>query len=202
MKRIGQRISYVDQDTKTTFVIEPEQVGWVRSAMGAWFFMWLVIGAIMIWAWATGTIYDLDPTDDKSPSASEKQQLLLITIIFLAFWAYYFQRVGRSFLWLMFGHEMLKIDKISMTIKNSIRGYGKAKEYYLENISKVRIYVPEKNSFQAAWENSPWIRGGERIEFDYMGKTVRFGRKLEEKDAKLLFQVITKRLDEKLRKKQ
>lgn len=201
MKWIGQRISYIDKDSKTTFVIEPEQVGWVKGAMGAWFAMWLVIGLVMIWAWASGTIYDLDPTDDKVPTESQKQQLMLITIIFLCFWVYYFQRVGRSFFWLMFGKEMLKVDKISLTIKNSIRGYGRAKEYYLENISKIRIFVPEKNSFQTAWENSPWIRGGERIEFDYMGKTVRVGRKLDEKDAKLLFQVLTKRVEEQLRKK-
>ena len=119
----------------------------------------------------------------------------------MVFWFYYFLRVGRSFFWLMFGKEMLKIDKISLTIKNSIKGYGKAKEFYLENISKVRVVVPKSNSLQAAWENSPWIRGGERLEFDYMGKTISFGRKLDEKESKLLFQVITKRLEDHLKKK-
>ena len=78
---------------------------------------------------------------------------------------------------------------------------GKAKEYYLENIKKVRVSVPKANSFQAAWENSPWIRGGERIEFDYLGKTIRFGRKLNQQDSKLLFQLLTKRLEDQLKKK-
>jgi hypothetical protein len=34
-----------------------------------------------------------------------------------------------------------------------------------------------------------------------MGKTISFGRKLDEKESKLLFQVITKRLEDHLRKK-
>lgn len=186
MKWIGNRISYVDQEHKTTFVIIPENPGIVKSLIGAWFSMWVVIGGVLIWAW---TYYPM------------KRELHLVMIVFMVFWFYYFLRVGRSFFWLMFGKEMLKIDKISLTIKNSIKGYGKAKEFYLENISKVRVCIPKSNSLQAAWENSPWIRGGERLEFDYMGKTIRFGRKLDEKESKLLFQVITKRLEDHLKKK-
>ncbi len=59
--------------------------------------------------------------------------------------------------------------------------------------------MPEQKSLQSAWENSPWIRGGERIEFEYMGKNIRFGRKLKESEAKQLFQLITKRIDEQLK---
>lgn len=186
MKWIGKRISYLDQGSKTTFVIEPENPGILKVLMGMWFFMWLAIGGAVIWGWNN---YDL------------KRELHLILIVFMVFWTYYLIRVGRSYAWIMAGKEMLKIDKISFTIKNSIKGYGKAQEYYLENISKVRVSTPKPNSFQSAWENSPWIRGGERLEFEYRGKTVRFGRKLSEQDSKLLFQVLTKRLDDYTRRK-
>lgn len=201
MKWIGNRISYLDDQNKTTVIITPEQVGFIKALMGAWCFMWLVIGATIIWAWLSGNIYGFDEVSRKSLDAKERQQLLIITIIFLSFWAYYFVRVGRTFLWIMYGREYIKVDKISMTIKTSIGTYGKAKEYYLENIKKVRVSVPKANSFQAAWENSPWIRGGERIEFDYLGKTIRFGRKLNPQDSKLLFQLLTKRLEDQLKKK-
>ncbi len=201
MKWIGNRISYLDDQNKTTVIITPEQVGFIKALMGAWCFMWLAIGATIIWAWLSGNIYGFDEVSRKSLDAKERQQLLIITIIFLSFWAYYFIRVGRTFLWIMYGREYIKVDKISMTIKTSIGTYGKAKEYYLENIKKVRVSVPKANSFQAAWENSPWIRGGERIEFDYLGKTIRFGRKLNPQDSKLLFQLLTKRLEDQLKKK-
>jgi hypothetical protein len=186
MKWIGKRISYVDQENKSTFIITPENVGFVKALIGAWFFMWIAIGAVISWAWAT---FDL------------KEQEKIALFVFMIFWAYYFVRIGRMFLWLLFGSEFIKVDKISLTIKTAIKSYGKSKEYYLENIEKIRVHVPEKKSFQAAWENSPWIRGGERLEFDYRGKTIRFGRKLDEKEAKLLFQVLTKRIEDQLRKK-
>jgi hypothetical protein len=49
-------------------------------------------------------------------------------------------------------------------------------------------------------EQSPWVKGGERIDFQYFGKTIRFGRKLNQKDTELLFKLITKRIEERLRK--
>jgi hypothetical protein len=193
MKWIGERISYVDKDEKTTIVITPANTGWQKSLMGAWFGMWTVIGGVMIWAWVSGYAFSYKPEDT--------QQIQIIILIFMAFWLYYFVRVGRAFLWIMIGKEMLKVDKIAFTVKNSIRNYGKAKEYYLENIEKVRVSVPKEASFQSVWESSAWIRGGERLEFDYMGKTIRFGRKLTEKEAKALFQVLTKRIGDHLRRK-
>ena len=63
------------------------------------------------------------------------------------------------------------------------------------------LYQPKEKSFQSVWEASPWVRGGERIDFEYQGKIIRFGRKLDEKDAKLLFQLITKKIEERLKSK-
>lgn len=184
MKWIGERISFVDDELKTTIVIRPENIGWINALMGAWFFMWLTIGAIMFWSF----------------TLKLNRQEFLIVVIFLCFWAYYTVRVGRQFLWLLWGQEKVKINETAFIIKNSIRNYGKASSYFLENIQKVRIIELKPTSLQAVWEASPWVRGGEKIEFDYMGKTIRFGRKLNEKDCKILFQLITKRIDERLRK--
>jgi hypothetical protein len=190
MKWIGNRISYKDTDVKTTIVITPENVGFYKAMIGAWFFMWFTIGLVMIWGYNTFPF-----------KADMKEQLSIMFLIFMLFWAYYFIRVGRMFFWLMYGSENIKLDKIALTIKTSIRRYGKAKQYYLENIDKVRVSQPKENSFQAAWENSPWIRGGERLEFDYLGKTIRFGRKLNEQESKLLFQLLTKRMDEHVKRR-
>ena len=183
MKWIGDRTSFVDHANKTTIVIKPENIGWQKAAMGAWFFMWLTIGATMFWA------LGLKLTD---------QEIIIVTV-FLTFWAYYAYRVGRQFLWLLWGSENLKINETELAIKKAFGKYGKATPYYLDNIRKIRVQEPKESSFQAVWEASPWIRGGERIEFDYMGKVIRFGRKLNQKDAKILFNLVTKRVEEQLR---
>ncbi len=190
MKWIGKRISFVDNQDKTTVIITPETVGIYKALIGAWFFMWMTAGIAGIWAYRTFEV-----------KKGMENQLQIIFLIFVAFWIYYTIRVGRTFFWLLWGKEFLKIDKISMTIKTSIRNYGKAKEFYIENISKIKLSMPEKKSFQAAYENTPWIRGGERLEFEYQGKVIRFGRKLDEQEAKQLFQLITARLDAHLKSK-
>lgn len=185
MKWIGERISFVDDKQKTTVVIYPESTSFVKAVMGAWVAMWLSVGFTVIWY-----LNVMNTTD----------QELIILVVFLVFWAYYAFRVGRSYLWLLWGKELIKIDEVSLTYKKSIRKYGRAVPYFLENIRKMRVYQPKERSIQAAWEKSPWVAGGERLEFDYMGKVIRFGRKLKEKDTELLFKLITKRLDERLRK--
>lgn len=186
MKWIGERISFVDGKDATTIVVHPESVTWIKGVMGAWVAMWFAIGAVMTWA-----LFTLELTD----------QEWLILVIFMVFWAYYAVRVTRSLLWLLYGKEMIKIDEVGFSYKKAIKTYGKANIYYLENISKVRTYAPENKSLQASWELSPWIKGSERLEFDYMGKVIRFGRKLEQKDAEQLFKFVTKKVEQRLKKK-
>ncbi len=185
MKWIGERISFIDDKKKTTIIIEPEQKLLVNALMGAWVSMWFVIGAITFWA-----LFTLNLTDQEK----------IALYVFLSFWVYYAIRVTRGFFWLIWGKESIKIDETGIILKNSIRGYGRATPYYFQNVEKIRVVIPKERSIQTAWESSPWIRGGERIEFDYMGRVIRFGRKLSEQDAKLLFKLITKRVSERMRK--
>lgn len=185
MKWIGERISFLEDKQKSTFVIYPASTPLVKALMGAWFAMWLAIGATIVWSFFTFKLSD---------------QENIIIVVFLSFWAYYAIKVGRSYFWLLWGKEYIKVNEAALTYKRSIKNYGKATPYYLENIKKIRMYQPKENSLQAVWETSPWVRGGERLEFDYLGKTIRFGRKLNEKDAKLFFNVLTKKVEERLRK--
>ena len=184
MKMIGNRISVVDGKERTTIKILPEKKLIITALMGAWMCMWYSIGFTVVWSYFTLKL---------------TQQEKLILVIFMSFWLYYAVRVTRSFLWLMKGSENIKIDSIGLTIKIATGKMGKAKIFYLENLKKIRLDFPKEKSLQTAWEASPWVRGGERIEFDYHGKVVRFGQKLNEKDATLLFNLITKRVEEHIK---
>lgn len=185
MKWIGERISFLEDKEKATFVIYPSATSLVKALIGAWFAMWLVIGISTI-------LYSL--------KFKLSDQENIIVVVFLVFWAYYAYKVGKSYFWLMWGKELIKVNETSVIYKRSIKKYGKATPYYLENIKKMRMHQPKENSLQSVWEGSPWVSGGERIEFDYMGKTIRLGRKLNEKDGKLFFNVLTKKIEERLRK--
>lgn len=184
MKWIGERISFVDDKTKTTIVIEPEKNFWINGLMGAWLAMWYVIGGVVCWSFFT---LDL------------KKQESIILVVFISFWIYYAVKVTRSFLWLMYGKELIKIDETSFHFKKSIKSFGKSTPFYFENIKNLSLRIPEKNSIQSVWESSPWVNGGERLIFDYFGKEISFGRKLNEKDAKLLYNLVNKRITERNR---
>lgn len=186
MKWIGNRISVVEDKGKTTIVIRPENKIWIKSLMGSWTAMWCTIGATVVWSYF---MFELT-----------KQEKIAV-FVFMTFWAYYAVRVTRTFLWIIWGKELIKINEASFLYKKSIKNYGKAVPYYLENIQKIAVNFPETNSLQWAWESSPWIQGGERLEFEYKGKIIRFARKLNEKDSKLLFSLVTKRIEEQLKKK-
>jgi hypothetical protein len=60
--------------------------------------------------------------------------------------------------------------------------------------------IPEQGSIQSIWESSPWVNGAERFSFDYFQKKITFGRKLSEKEAKVLSQLITKKIQENSKK--
>ena len=182
---IGKRISFSDSKNKLTIVIEPDKDILVNTIMGAWLSMWLTIGITVIWS---------------LNALKLEEQEKIILYIFLVFWAYYAIKVSRSFLWLLFGIELLKIDEISLTIKKSIRKYGRSTPHYFENIKNLKFELPESSSIQAIWESSPWVNGGERFSFEHFGKIVRFGRKLNAKEAQLLSNLITKNIKERTKK--
>ena len=186
MKWIGERISFVDDKKKTTILIEPESIFWVNGLMGAWVAMWFVIGAVVVWS-----LFSLELTDQEK----------IILFVFLTFWTYYATKVVRSFFWLLWGKESIKIDETALFYQKSIKGYGRSIPYYVDNIQKIRLSIPKDKSIQNVWESSPWVRGGERIEFDYMSKVVSLGRKLNAKDSELLYKLITKKVESRIKGK-
>ena len=185
MNWIGNRISFIDNKGKTTIVISPDKNYLITALMGGWLAMWMTIGITVIWSLFSFLL---------------SQQEEIIIYIFLVFWFYYAFKVSRSFLWLLYGKELIKIDNLALHYKRSVLKYGKSVPYYFENISNFSFSIPEPRSMHAVWESSPWISGGERFHFDYFSKMIRFGRKIPEKDAKLLYQLINKRIQERSKK--
>lgn len=185
MKWIGEQISFHEEGNISSFVIFPRKKTWLISLMGAWSAMWLTIGITMIWAYFALSL-----------TQTEK----IIVVVFLSFWLFYAYQILRAFTWMMGGKEMLRFTPERMIYKRSYYGYGKAHPIFYENIDKITLHLPSEKSIQQAWENAPWTVGGERLEFKQIGKTFKLGRKLNEKDAQTLYQMITKRVEQAQRR--
>jgi hypothetical protein len=163
MKWISERISVKKHANYTTIVISPTKNFWTTMLLGSWLSMWFVIGVLVI---SSFYMFDL------------KNQEKIILWIFLSFWVFYFFRIGRTFLWIHYGQELIKLGEFSVDYKRSIFKYGKAHIIFHENISGFSSHFPKENSFEAVWESSPWISGGERIFLETKLKTYKIGRKL------------------------
>lgn len=185
MKWISERISFVDHKDSATFVIYPPNVGFKRILMTLWVVLWYAVGGIVL----TQLFFDY----------TEKEKIILV--IFLSFWLYFAVRVSKALIYLYWGREYIKLDQTALRIKKSTGKFGKAKQYFIENITKFKVHEMKENSFQAAFENAPWVKGFERLQFEYMGKNISFGRKLTEKEAQQVFRLLTKRIESYLRKK-
>lgn len=181
MKWIGKRISFVSDKDKTTIIISPENNRLVNLGMGAWLSLWLTVGIIFIY-------YLFEPTLTRD----ETTLLFVITVL----WGYYFFTVSRQFIWLLFGREMIKLNHKGFAYKKDIKGYGKSTLYFFDNMGELEMYVPKGGSLQEAWERTPWTKGGGTLQFEHYRKFIRFGIKLNAKDAKLLFQLIASKRNE------
>ena len=179
MKWIGERISFLDKKESISFVIYPPKLGRKKGLLITWFVLWLLIGGYV--------------SAQMFKDYNEQEKLSLF--IFMVFWLYFAIRVFRTMLFLFFGSEYIKLDKNSLRIKRSTGTYGRSKQYFIENITKFSLITLKESSFQKVYDDSLWVRGSNRIEFEFFKKRISFGRKLDEKDSKMMFQILTKRIE-------
>ncbi len=192
-KMIGDRISTLTEKDKTSIVIYPKRERFKEALLFGWVVAFTIVGIYMIYLLAGG-LHSIDNTGiEGDPEEIIKNQKIYITV-FLGFWLYFEFKVVSGLLWLLFGKELILINNKGLTIKNSIFGYGKARTYFHENIKNLGLVEHKPFSFGFDYENAFWRKGTDTIIFDYLHKTISFGKKLNEKDAKLLMRFIADRL--------
>ena len=157
-----------------TIVIRKQIEKWKESLLVAWVTAWTLCGL--------GFIYQFPLVKD--------QQMKLMFIVLLAFWLYYEFKIGRAMLWRLYGKELIRVEDGKLIIKNAIKSYGKANEYFIENISELGIIKHQENSFGWQMEQSFWSLGGEMVGFVYGGKAIRLGKQISEKEAKQIVSAI------------
>ena len=167
MKTIGDRISIKKGDDKTTVVISPKISSFKESLLVAWWFCWVICMGVFA--------YELF-----QPHSDQEQIVLFVLVIFMI---YYSIRIGRVLLFRRFGMEFVKVENDEVTYKRSLRKYGKAHRFFVDNISEISVITKEDGSIAKVLENSFWVMGGERIGFKHGDSKVRLGMQLSDQDA-------------------
>ncbi len=185
MKFISERVSIDRSADRFSVVISPRLSRLNQTLLVTWVLAWTFCGAYVLYEWA------------QLPSGDPLRQYLLA---FLAFWAYFEFTVVRVLLWRLKGFEIWRIKGDRFTIKDSILGFGKANDYFIQNIQKLGLIEIDETSFKWQMNESFWVMGGERIGFEHLGKKVVFGKGLTKEEAAQILPVLQKALTEARKK--
>lgn len=168
MRVISDRISIVKKDDVFSLVILPTSDKKKLWLMFAWLFAWTVCGFIVI-----ANYFQLSNKESK-----------LFIIIYLSFWLYYEIRIGRAYLWKRWGKEKLWIKNDVLHYMREMSGKGKVNEYNLDLINELKLIEVHRSSFADTINQSFWIKGGERLEFQYQAKVIRFAMQISDEEAR------------------
>jgi hypothetical protein len=174
MQLISPRVSVLEKDNVFSLVILPTTDKKKLGLLFLWLLAWTVCGLIVF-----GNYFQITNREAK-----------IFIIVYLSFWAYYEYKIGRTFLWKKFGREKLWIKKGKIQYQREVSGKGKIREYDIELVNDLEIIELSKSSFADTINQSFWIKGGERLQFQCQSKTVRFGMQLNEEETRKVFNAL------------
>lgn len=170
MKIISNRISIIKKEGLLSIVILPSQDKRKLGLLFLWLLAWTVCG-ILVFA-----------NYFKITDANAK----IFLIVYLSFWAYFEFNISRAFIWKKFGREKLWIRDGVLYYQKEINKKGKIREYTTELVSKLRLIELSNSSFADNFNQSFWVRGGERLEFNAQAKVVRLGMQISDEEARVV----------------
>lgn len=180
---IGNRITISKQEKETIIKISGTIEPWMNNALLGWLVLWTVIGSYVVYYVFTGK--------------TQGENMFYYFITYLAFWGYFEFKALYSWLFRVYGYELIKITGSEIFVKRSLLGYGKVKRFDRENVTDFRKVVTNRKSVNAGFNKSFWVMGNEQIEFDSLGQLYGFGMHLEEKDRNELLVFLRRVLKKK-----
>jgi hypothetical protein len=170
MKVISNRISIIKKEDLLSIVILPSQDKRKLGLLFLWLMAWTVCG-ILVFA-----------NYFKITDANAK----VFIIVYMSFWAYFEFNITRAFLWKKFGREKLWVRDGILHYQKEINKKGKVLEFNLELVSKLRLIELSPSSFADTFNQSFWVKGGERLEFNSQSKTIRLGMQISDEEARVV----------------
>lgn len=174
MDLISDRVSVQRTAESTSVVVSSRLPRWQEGLLVMWSLAWIAIGAYVVYSLLNTPAGDLRS----------------FLFAFMAFWLWFALRIGRVTLWRLKGFELMRVKSGTLTIKDSIFGYGRANDYFVENIQRFGPIAVDETSWKWQLNDSFWVMGGERLGFEYNGKKVVFGKGIDAKEAQGVARVI------------
>lgn len=179
MEQVSAHVSIDRREGRTSVVILARATPAQRYLLLGWLVVWVAAGIVVL------------VERSRMPEGEPARQFMLA---FMAFWAYFLVVIGRAALWRWKGVELWRVKDGVLTIKDSILGYGRASNYFADNIQQLGLLKLDPASWKAQWNDSVWVVGGERLGFEHLGRKVVLGKGLTDDEARRLAVVLKEAL--------
>jgi hypothetical protein len=168
MKIIGERISILKKENLLSIVILPTTDKNKLRLLFLWLLAWTVCGIVVF-----ANYFRM--TDQNSK---------LFIIIYLSFWAYFEFNIIRTFIWKRSGKEKLWIQDGMLHYQREMNRKGKIMDFNVDLVSPLQVLELKPTRFSDTVNQSFWVKGGERLEFQSQSKTVRLGMQISDEEAR------------------
>jgi hypothetical protein len=161
-------------------------------AIGENFFLAIVIARILHMLFTSfGSFFEIV----KDGFAGMFGSGLFLQVLWLGAWT-----VGGCFAlytcsWQLAGKENIEVTDDMIKLRNAVFLFGQTEEYLATHIKDLRVSTKVVNHNSLGWSKASSFRGGSSglLAFDYGAITVRFGRSLDEAEAKQILERISSR---------
>lgn len=170
------KVTIDETDEGEVIAIIPDAKVWQKVSLALWSGIWAFTGVIGM----VGMLKDAG------------RDTLTFLFVFFAFWVYFLFYALRSLVWHRVGVEYLRVNGEKLDYKRSWGSYGTVKSYDLGTLKNLGTVNYDDKKFARSYHQAFWTIGGEMIGFDYLGKKVAVGFKLDESQAKNIVRRIEK----------
>lgn len=174
IKQISNRISYCEGRSEYTMVITPPEKSTRFYLLTLWLSTFVLCGIVV----------------SIQLFLNYSREIKLFFVVFLVFWLYYVLMAGRVWLFYSRGGEFIRVCDGKFFIKRAIGTYGKTHDFLIQNMKRIEMRNAPSGSFSWELEKSYWVLGGHSLVFDYNGREVRLGIRLDKKEAGLALRIL------------
>jgi hypothetical protein len=174
IQSISQRASFVKNEKELSIVISSATDRKKARNIGIILFFWL-IGGILIGV----NYFQLEDKNTK-----------MFILVWMAFWFYFTYVIGKAFLWQRNGKELIKVREGKLIYKKDVSGRGVVLDYPLNEITNMRKYGEKTPEWIKRFGGDYWSVDCDSIAFDYEGKEIPLGYKLNEKEQGTILRLL------------
>ncbi|CAN5402477.1 hypothetical protein BH09BAC5_BH09BAC5_29530 [soil metagenome] len=175
---ISPRASYKNDAEELSIVIssavDRKKARNIGIILGLWFVGGIVIGI---------NYFRIDDHNTK-----------LFILVWMAFWFYFSYVIGKSFLWQWNGKELIKVRDGKLVYKKDVSGRGFVLDYEISNMKDLRPYGEKTPEWIKTFGGDYWNSDCDSIAFDYEGKEIPLGYKLNEKEQKTILKLLKEKM--------